>query len=1201
MSGSKKFARGESVASCLDEELSKDKHHSFYHDLKEAYEKSGTTELGFDKPIDLNLFSEKIQQEGCIRLWCLPVPPWLADPQTRNALQKRWDEFLLEQFQFSVVAVQQAEAFDENVHGVNDLTENHKLWVGFVEDSQGACCHEKHKDNVSNFYKDGVFSSLLAKTSTKFQTMIENKMPGLHQKLLTTPTKFQTMIVRPYQVDIPAKLLGSETLGQCDLNCRVLGMVGIWTGEIDQIQDRWHPNLEARLPAHRAQWCLTASQRAELPVEGKISDAPELSRICGLPETSEFRTRTPDEQCLRAHPLQPRSAVERFSSSSKMHKGKGGALRHAATAPTVASPPTTVSNTGPCASKVSDQPVKALPMTLIGQPTTMLGVRLWGLPVSESVEGEIVENVRWEIDHGMRVFALEFPSSSMSQSVWIDNHSILKKRLQKGSILWVSLLGGADVAEQNIHKFYSIEKERNNDKQLVIKRKIIRLCTLKVNDKLVQEDLHFYLLGELNPDPKQDLKTLVFTASGRTSFYALTETSKSIQVVKMKLKNMIQAKKKKGGEAKDDEETEKKATPPKMLAGSDSVDLRALNVSHIKLAQRMHMPSTESAGVRTVRTLMKEAIIPLTGDCDPQCSYVEFVRTHLSSQQNVGRATAMLSYSWDYVVQDIIDVLEAHCKDKGVDFDKEYVWMCCFCINQHEIQDKKFPEWRKEFADRVVGTKNVLAMIDSWTNMTYMTRAWCDFEFFMAVEHDNVNLSIVMPERETARLAQGLAKDTAGACKQIQSISKARIENATAFSNDDLDHIKTLITEHYKNTEGEDTPFQKFDQKIAEALKDWLIIALNQYCRSLLEDNRDTVTEEEEHRAFVVNTVVGTTTVMHSMFKNTPGVLEDADGIVTLLNDRIGEPRGLADVAHKARVLREKGVIARRMLDVSKDNGKWMDHWSKAWAAYETAADLLKDYKLMESEYYSLALLTNMGNLWVEAVDKELDVKNNKVDVEELIRDYGAEKELDAEVIPGQPLDKRVTKWTMLLLTDCYLKHAERLSLDRNMAFVWLLLSRANLMLSQIKIIDEHLVEKRRHKEEPDNELERTEEEIAKWEEKKAALLTNSLCLYTETQHLLEDENQIMSFPYGKYCRGMSDMYDLTGQTSVCDSWWKRYEDTFKKLGFKPDKRSHKHCRNGASTDKESTDKSGTEHQQTADKESADKYESGTEHQQTAD
>ena len=95
----------------------------------------------------------------------------------------------------------------------------------------------------------------------------------------------------------------------------------------------------------------------------------------------------------------------------------------------------------------------------------------------------------------------------------------------------------------------------------------------------------------------------------------------------------------------------------------------------------------------------------------------------LTGKDNVGQANVMLSYSWAYSIGDIVDTLADHCKTRKQDPKRTYVWICCLCINQHRVvekkdaeidDDKNFHDFHKTFYDRVTGVGEIISMMYPW-------------------------------------------------------------------------------------------------------------------------------------------------------------------------------------------------------------------------------------------------------------------------------------------------------------------------------------------------------------------------------------------------------------------------------------------------------------------------------------------------------
>lgn len=98
----------------------------------------------------------------------------------------------------------------------------------------------------------------------------------------------------------------------------------------------------------------------------------------------------------------------------------------------------------------------------------------------------------------------------------------------------------------------------------------------------------------------------------------------------------------------------------------------------------------------------------------------------LTSLSEVGRANALLSYSWGYKVTDVVDALEGWVTGSSRDSRRTRIWICSLCLNQHRMETTVTPEeLANEFGPRVMEIGMILPMLDSWETPLYLTRAWC--------------------------------------------------------------------------------------------------------------------------------------------------------------------------------------------------------------------------------------------------------------------------------------------------------------------------------------------------------------------------------------------------------------------------------------------------------------------------------------------
>ena len=105
------------------------------------------------------------------------------------------------------------------------------------------------------------------------------------------------------------------------------------------------------------------------------------------------------------------------------------------------------------------------------------------------------------------------------------------------------------------------------------------------------------------------------------------------------------------------------------------------------------------------------------------CAYVDT----LTDLDDVGRADALLSYSWGYLIAEVSAALSAWTERASRDPKKSHIWICSLCLNQHrmDLGNAAAPaDLAKEFGERVVAIGHILPMLEPWDDPGYVKRAW---------------------------------------------------------------------------------------------------------------------------------------------------------------------------------------------------------------------------------------------------------------------------------------------------------------------------------------------------------------------------------------------------------------------------------------------------------------------------------------------
>lgn len=201
---------------------------------------------------------------------------------------------------------------------------------------------------------------------------------------------------------------------------------------------------------------------------------------------------------------------------------------------------------------------------------------------------------------------------------------------------------------------------------------------------------------------------------------------------------------------------------------------------------------------------------PCPRDAALHCAYVDT----LAGADDVGRATALLSYSWGNHVFAILDALEAWAVQKQLNPRRTYVWICSLCINQHRVPPVLTPtELQAEFGPRVLRIGRVLPFLDPWHDPVYIKRAWCLFELYTAISMGTrCQIDILLSPKEMVRFKKLVSEKGYGMIGNLRRNISSR--NAQASVDADRRAICAVI-------ESLPGSFEKIDNEVARYLQHW--------------------------------------------------------------------------------------------------------------------------------------------------------------------------------------------------------------------------------------------------------------------------------------------------------------------------------------------------------------------------------------------
>jgi len=244
----------------------------------------------------------------------------------------------------------------------------------------------------------------------------------------------------------------------------------------------------------------------------------------------------------------------------------------------------------------------------------------------------------------------------------------------------------------------------------------------------------------------------------------------------------------------------------RLFTGVEDFEVRGISVSYLanqllkevvdagleetsKIYEMEDLSDLEHDGLIRRKGANKECPI----DKKPGAAYVHSI----ADPKAVGRANVMLSYAWKYAIGDIVNTLQLYCKNNRKDPNNVFVWVCCLCVNQHRVIERKrrgedipFEEFRSVFEKRVKTIGHIVAMMAPWQEPYYLTRIWCVFELFTA-QTNGCDVTITMPSDEKDRFVEGLRsgdyKDQMNAL--FSTLAKTDVTKANASVESDQTEI----------------------------------------------------------------------------------------------------------------------------------------------------------------------------------------------------------------------------------------------------------------------------------------------------------------------------------------------------------------------------------------------------------------------------
>jgi len=197
-------------------------------------------------------------------------------------------------------------------------------------------------------------------------------------------------------------------------------------------------------------------------------------------------------------------------------------------------------------------------------------------------------------------------------------------------------------------------------------------------------------------------------------------------------------------------------------------------------------------------------------DGRPGCSIVDAL-----AGPHRGRCTHFVSWCWNYTLSEVVSAIGQWVQDSGSDPAATFLWMCFFCNNQFRIvQDRTqagSDSLQGIFEEHLALSGRMLLLLNSYAEPTYITRAWCIFECYVAVT-TGIPITVILPATAEASFQQVVGSRLHEVRDTFRQLDAQR---AVASYQADEDTIKDII----RNSDG---GFEAINGVVKGQLLQWL-------------------------------------------------------------------------------------------------------------------------------------------------------------------------------------------------------------------------------------------------------------------------------------------------------------------------------------------------------------------------------------------
>ncbi|RHY69886.1 hypothetical protein DYB34_005651 [Aphanomyces astaci] len=168
------------------------------------------------------------------------------------------------------------------------------------------------------------------------------------------------------------------------------------------------------------------------------------------------------------------------------------------------------------------------------------------------------------------------------------------------------------------------------------------------------------------------------------------------------------------------------------------------------------------------------------------CSFAEAVQK-TAEHGSIGQATHFVSHAWKYNFCDLVAAIEIYFLSLPSQESKDNVffWVDLFVVDQHNAPARPHSWWSTTFVDAIRTFGKVVLVFQPFLDPIPLTRAWCLWEIFAAIQ-SGATIDLAMPTEQWTTYRVSLREDYRAVIDNLQALDARKAE---AFNPNDRAEI----------------------------------------------------------------------------------------------------------------------------------------------------------------------------------------------------------------------------------------------------------------------------------------------------------------------------------------------------------------------------------------------------------------------------